>query len=103
MSDAPKSAYELALEKLRKQDAERGEKAPVALNAEQKRAIAAIRARARAKLAESEILHRSDLAKAGGDEETVRRLDFRTERRRIEERSEREIGQVRSGKATSGR
>ena len=53
MGDAPKSAYEIAMERLRLQDKERGEAAPSALTGEQKQAIAEVRARHHAKLAEA--------------------------------------------------
>ena len=62
MSDAaPKSAVELAMERLRRKDAESGlESRP--LSAEQKAAIADARQWCEAKLAEREILHRSTMA-----------------------------------------
>jgi hypothetical protein len=99
MSDAPKSAWEIALEKLQKQDRERGETGPASLSAGQKKSIAEIRARFQARMAEVEILHRSNLAKAGGDAEALEKLEeeFRIERRRIEDQREREIAKTRGG------
>ena len=99
--DAPKSAYEIALEKLRQRDRERGEAAPAALNDEQKRSIAAIRKTYDARLAEREILHRSEREKALADPEAEGKLqkleeEFAKDRRRIEERRDREIEAVRS-------
>jgi hypothetical protein len=100
--DAPKSAYEIALEKLRQRDRERGEAAPAALTDEQKRRIGAIRKTTEARLAEREILHRSEREQALAEpesEEKLRRLeeDFVKDRRRIEERRDREIEAVRGG------
>ncbi|HKB08586.1 MAG TPA: hypothetical protein VKF61_09935 [Candidatus Polarisedimenticolia bacterium] len=102
--NAPKSAYEIALEKLRQRDRERGEAAPATLTDEQKRRIAAIRKTYEARLAEREILYRSEREKALADpesEEKLRRLeeDFVKDRRRIEERRDREIEAVRGGAA----
>ena len=104
MSDAPKSAWEIALEKLQKQDRERGETGPAALSAGQKKSIAEIRARFQARMAEAEILHRSNQAKAAGDAEALEKLEeeFRIERRRIEDQREREIAKTRSGGGGSG-
>jgi hypothetical protein len=60
MSDAPKSAYELAMERLRRKDAEQGiVERP--LTDEQKAEIAEIRRVFEAKLAQEELLHRSSL------------------------------------------
>jgi hypothetical protein len=60
-TDAPKSAVELVMERLRQQDAtESVESAP--LTEEQKLAIAAARQSYVAKVAEAEILHNSALA-----------------------------------------
>jgi len=63
MSDrAPKSAYELAMERLRQKDAEQGiERRP--LTDEQKAAIAEIRNTYEAKLAQEEVMHQSALAR----------------------------------------
>ncbi len=99
MGDAPKSAWEIALEKLQKQDRERGETGPAALSAGQKKSIAEVRARFQARLAEAEILHRSNQAKAAGDAEALEKLEeeFRIERRRIEDQREREVAKARSG------
>lgn len=99
MSDAPKSAWEIALEKLNQQDKERGEGAPVRLTDAQKKAIASARQRSKARLAEAEILHKSNLAKAGDDPEALAKVEeeYRIDRRRIEEQGEREIAAVRAG------
>lgn len=97
MGDAPKSAYEIAMEKLRSQDRERGEAGPAALTGDQKKSIAEIRARFQAKLAEAEILHRANRRKAGEDPEALAKLEeeYAIDRRRIDEQREREIARVR--------
>ena len=58
--DAPKSAYELAMERLRKKDRDEGvqERAPTAA---ERKAIAEARQMADARLAEREILHASKM------------------------------------------
>ena len=58
MDDAPKSAYELAMERLKKKDAEEGVSERL-LTPEQKQEIAEIRKTYGAKLAQEEILFKS--------------------------------------------
>ena len=96
MSDAPKSAYEIAMERLRKKDAETGA-VEQKLTDEQKAAIAEARSVYEARVAERQILHRDkqlttfDPAEAEKMEEEYRRdMDrFATDRdakiRRIRE------------------
>lgn len=104
MSDKrPKSAYEITLEKLKRQDRERGESAPAALSEAQKKSIAAIRSVAQARLAEREILHRSERLKVLEDPEGGAKLEqleeeYARDRRRIEEDRDRQIDSVRSGR-----
>ena len=57
MNDAPKSAYELAMERLKKKDAETGV-VEQKLTDEQKAAIAEARSIHEARVAERQILHR---------------------------------------------
>jgi hypothetical protein len=59
--DEPKSAYELAMERLRQKDTEQGIEER-ALTHEQKEAIAEAQRACRAKLAELEIMHKSKVA-----------------------------------------
>jgi ABC-type polar amino acid transport system ATPase subunit len=103
MDKPPKSAYEIALEKLRAQDRERGERAPAPLSDGQKRRIAEARARCQARIAEREILFREERAKAGEDPEALQKLDdeHAAEHRRFEEERDREIEAIRNsgGKA----
>ena len=61
--DAPKSAYELAMARLRKKDAEAGE-AETPLSDAQKAAIAEARSLYAAKKAQAEIMHAASRASA---------------------------------------
>jgi hypothetical protein len=66
MPDEPlKSAYELAMERLKAKDREDGIVEEKPLTAPQKERIAELRLEAKAKLAELEILHRKNLAATG--------------------------------------
>jgi len=103
MSDAPKSAWEIALEKLQKQDRDSGAAGPGPLTDDQKKDIAAVRQKAQARLAEAEILHHDHRRKAMEDPEAIAKAEeeYRIERRRIEDQREREIERVKSGKGKS--
>jgi hypothetical protein len=74
--EAPKSAFELAMERLQAQDEEEGREAPRTLSSEEKEAIAALKARFEAKIAERKILHVGELRKAAekGDPEALAKL-----------------------------
>src|SRR5262245_21673162 len=61
MSDAPKSAFELAMEKLKKKDAEAGVEAQV-LTDTQRAAIAEAKSVYDARVAERRIMHQSSIA-----------------------------------------
>jgi len=103
MSDRPKSAYELTLEKLKQQDRERGVAAPATLSEAQKKSIAEIRKVAQARLAEREILYRSERQKVLQDPEGAAKLEkveeeYASDRRRIDADRDRQIEQVRTGK-----
>jgi imidazolonepropionase-like amidohydrolase len=107
MSDAPKSAFEIAMEKLRRQDRERGEEAPAALTPEQKERIAAIRRAWDAKFAEREILVRDERRRLEGDPEAGEKIraleeDYARERRRMEQKRDAEIRSARSRKRPRG-
>jgi hypothetical protein len=80
---APKSSYELAMERLRKQDAEAGvERRPV--TDVQKAAIAEIRNFYEAKLAELDVMHQSKMRTSVDPEaRTAFEQDFRRERERL--------------------
>jgi hypothetical protein len=95
--EAPKSAYELAMERLRKKDREEGvEDRP--LTDEQREAIAEARRVAEARTAEREILHQSALRRTG-DPEAVAQLEeeYRRDRERIASDREEKIARIRRG------
>lgn len=98
MSDeAPKSAYELAMERLRKKDREEGvEDRP--LSDEQREAIAEARRVAEARTAEREILHQSALRRTA-DAEAVAQLEeeYRRDRERIASDRDQKIARIRKG------
>lgn len=95
----PKSAYELAMERLRSQDREEGREQPKPLSARQKAAIAELRQKAKAKLAEIEILHRKALQSVQ-EPEKLKELEVRYEidRRRVESALESDIARLREGR-----
>jgi hypothetical protein len=93
--DAPKSAYELAMERLRRKDREEGvEDRP--LTDEQRTEIAEIRQVYEAKLAEREILYQSSRRQAA-DLDALETLEqeYRRDRERITSDRDRKIEQVR--------
>ncbi len=80
---APKSAYELAMERLRKKDAEAGvERQPV--TDAQKAAVAEIRSFYDAKLAELDVMHQSKMrASVDPNARAALEQEFRRERERL--------------------
>jgi hypothetical protein len=85
MSDEePKSAYEIAMQKLRERDKSEGREEEKPLSGSQRDEIARIRKEAEAKLAQLEIMLRSHLR--DGRE----RPDFHEERARLEENYQRD-------------
>jgi hypothetical protein len=95
--EAPKSAYELAMERLRQKDKEQGvDDRP--LSAEQREAIAEARRVAEARLAEREILHQSAV-KGVLEPESREKLEeeYRRDRERIASDRDRKIEQIRAG------
>ncbi|PYM16239.1 MAG: hypothetical protein DMD81_13095 [Candidatus Rokuibacteriota bacterium] len=96
--DAPKSAYELAMERLRRKDQEAGV-VERPLTDEQKAAIAEARTVHDARVAEREILHRDALRKAKTHEE-VAKLDneLAQDRDRLARDRDRKIAQIREGR-----
>ena len=77
-NEGPKSAYELAMERLRRKDAEAGVVA-TPLSEEQRAQIAEVRSRAEARTAELKILHE---ARLGGLFDPEARSLFESEHRR---------------------
>ena len=99
--DAPKSAYELAMERLRQKDREEGV-VERPLTEEQKAAIAEARNVYEAKVAEREILHRDALGKARSHEEVTKLNDeLAQDRDRFVRDRDRKIAEIR--KRSSGR
>lgn len=95
MSEGPKSAYELAMERLRQKDREAGV-TDRPLTDEQKTKIAEIRQFYDAKLAEREILHQDSLRKARSHEEVAKLGEELTQDRgRLERERDRKIAEVR--------
>jgi hypothetical protein len=95
--DAPKSAYELAMERLRQKDREEGViERP--LTEEQKTAIAEARKVYEAKVAEREILHRDALGKARSAEEVAKLNDeLARDRDRFARDRDRKLAEIRKG------
>jgi len=94
-----KSAYELAMERLRARDREEGVEEERPLTETQKEQITRLRQDAEAKRAEGEILHRKNVQATGGDPEKLRELEerYRVDRARIDSRLESAIARVRRG------
>ena len=100
MSDGLKSSYELAMEKLRARDKEKGiADGDTALTKDQKNRIAEVRAQARAKLAELEILWKPQRDKLlyEGDPEALAKAEqaYVADRSRVEEKAEASIEKIR--------
>lgn len=99
MSDVPplKSSFELAMERLEAEDREHGVEAPRALTGSQKRAISQAREKARAKLAETEILHGKELEALADNAEKLAeaRAAYIIDRQRVESALESEIARIR--------
>jgi hypothetical protein len=93
--DAPKSAYELILERLKQKDRAEGVVERV-LSDEQKAKIAELRRVYEAKLAEREILYQAERRKAA-DMEALEQLeqDYRRDRERIGSERDRKVEQLR--------
>lgn len=93
---APKSAYELAMERLRKKDAEQGiVERP--LTEEQKQEIAEVRSTYEARLAQAEVMHRDALNKAR-DAEAIAAIeqDYRREREQLTSERDSKIEKIRA-------
>ena len=98
--DAPKSAYELAMQRLRQKDAESSAEARP-LTDPQKAAIAEARQIHKAKTAEREILHQAALRKATTHEEVASLNDnLRRDLERLASERDRKIAEIR-GEASS--
>jgi hypothetical protein len=96
--DAPKTAYEIALERLKKKDRAEGvEERP--LSDEQRARIGELRRVYEARLAEREILYQSARRKAGDLEELDRlEEEYRRDRERLASERDRKMDEVRASR-----
>lgn len=97
---APKSAYELAMERLRRKDTEAGvEHKPV--TEAQKAAIAEVRSFYEAKLAEVDVLHQGRMRSLADPEaRAVREQEYRRDRERLASERDAKIARIRAGVLT---
>jgi hypothetical protein len=94
--EAPKSSYELAMERLRRKDAESGVEERL-LSDEQRDEIAEVKRVYAAKLAEAEILHKSKLMTTWEPEERAKLEDgYRRDLERLKADQERKLTGIRS-------
>jgi hypothetical protein len=95
MDEAPKSALELAMERLRKKDAEQGI-VDRSMSEEQKAEIASVRQNYTAKLAQEDILFKSRLATVMEYEERQKLEEgHRREMQRLNDERDRKIEKIR--------
>lgn len=100
MADAPKSAYEIVMERLRKQDAEEGT-TEKPLTEAQRAAIAETRSVWEARVAERRIMHQSTLARTFDPaERELRDEEFRRDLDRFETDRDSKIRKIREGSET---
>lgn len=100
MADKPlKSAFELAMDRLKAKDKSEGVEDAKPLTKAQKDRIAELRNESKAKLAELEILHRKNVA-GTSDPEELKKIEenYATDRTRAESRRDSEIEKVHRGK-----
>jgi len=97
MGHAPKSSYEIAMEKLKAKDNARGESPGRKLTGIEKDQIAEIRSFYESKLAEREILFKSERAKVAHDPEKLKEIEegYQTDRRRFNAERDAKIEKVR--------
>ena len=98
MSNAPKTAYELAMERLRKKDADAGI-VHESLTDEQKAEIAEVRRVVEARTAELKILHQSALASVfdPAERENIETA-HRSDLQRVADERERKIARIRESR-----
>ena len=93
--EAPKSAYELAMERLRKKDVDEGVEER-AVTEEQKAEIAEVKRVYAARLAQADILHKSQLATVWEPEERARIEEgHRREVQRLNDERESKLAKIR--------
>jgi hypothetical protein len=97
--DAPKSAIEIAMARLRQKDVESGE-TETPLTGEQKAAIAEARQAAAARLAQEEIMLKAGLSQTFDPEARAKLQDnYRRDVQRINDDRDRKIAKIRAGSA----
>src|SRR5512140_3504081 len=97
MGDKPKSAYDLAMERLQASGRESGV-AETLLTAKQKEAIAEARRVATSRLAEREILYRDAMRRTADPAEREKAAEeYQIDRKRIEDDRDRAIDAIRRG------
>jgi hypothetical protein len=93
--EGPKSAFELAMERLRRKDAEAGVEEH-ALSDDQKAEIAEVKRIYAAKIAEAEILHKSKIAAVWDPDERAKLEEgYRRDLERLRDEQERKLEQIR--------
>ena len=98
MGDKPKTAFELAMERLKADDREAGT-VEIPLNPKQKKAIAEARRIASARLAECEILFKDAMKKtADPDARAAAEREYQIDRQRINDDCEKAIEGIRREK-----
>lgn len=96
--DAPKSALEIAMARLRQKDADSGDVAAQPLTDDQKARIAEVRQTSQAKLAQEDILFKSALATTWDPEaRTKLEAEHRRDVQRIHDDTERKLEKIRKG------
>jgi len=101
MSDAPKSAYELAMEKLKKKDADAGIQEQILTDA-QRAAIADARSVHDARVAERRIMHQSAISSTFDPAEIEERnVELRRDFERFESDLEAKIRRIRAGQSNT--
>lgn len=99
MTDAPKSSYELAMERLRKKDAEAGVEEKV-LTDEQRTAIAETRSICEAAIAQRKIMHASAVAAVFDPAERAERdEELRRDLERYQSDRDAKIAKIREGRS----
>lgn len=102
MGDKPKTAFELAMERLKAEDREAGTK-ETPLSPKQKNAIGEARRIATARLAEREILFKDAMKKTADPEaRAAAESEYQIDRQRIHDDCERAVEEIRRGKRQSG-
>ena len=100
--DRPKSAIEIAMERLRQKDAAAGVVSRPLTDA-QKAAIAEVRSIYEAKLAHADVMHHSTLSRVGDPEARANfEAQYRRERERFVSEREAKIEKIRSGSPQDG-